>query len=79
MTAPDRPESPMHEPLAALEADLIDEYLRTRGHDPAALRVRTDAEARGLLRDASFYASMKLTEVETRAHYVQEIHRHGER
>ena len=69
---PDTP--PLEEPLAELERRLIDEYLRNLGHDPEALRQRGDAQARALLTDASQYAALKLTEVESRAHYVRNLH-----
>lgn len=62
------------DPFASLELRFIDEYLRLRGHDPETLRARTDPEARRLLTDASTYAATRLTEVESRAHYVHEMH-----
>jgi regulator of protease activity HflC (stomatin/prohibitin superfamily) len=62
------------DPFARLEAGLIDDYQRSRGYDPAALRARGDTEARRLLADASTYAAARLTEVESRAHYVHDIH-----
>jgi hypothetical protein len=65
---------PLEEPLAELERRLIDEYLRKAGHDPDALRARHDAEARKLLIDASVYAAAKLTEIESRSHYVRDLH-----
>ena len=61
-------------PLAQLERALIDEYIRARGQDPNALRAREDAAARALLVEASTYAAARLTEVESRAHYVHDIH-----
>ena len=69
---PDVP--PIKEPLADLERKLIDEYLRKAGHDPDALRARTDEAARKLLIDAAVHAAAKLTEVESRAHYVDDLH-----
>jgi hypothetical protein len=60
---------------ADLERTLINEYLRTLGHDPERLRDRDDAEAHRLLAQASTYAAGRLTEVEARAHYVHDIHR----
>jgi hypothetical protein len=69
---PDVP--PLEEPLAELERRLIDEYLRKQGHDPDALRARHDAAARKLLTEASVYAATKLTEIESRSHYVRELH-----
>ena len=65
---------PLEEPLAELERRLIDEYLRSAGHDPDALRARHDDAARKLLTDAAVYAATKLTEIESRSHYLREIH-----
>jgi regulator of protease activity HflC (stomatin/prohibitin superfamily) len=62
------------DPFASLETGFMSEYLRARGHDPEALRARGDAEARRLLVEASTYAAARLTEVECRAHYVQDMH-----
>lgn len=62
------------DPFARLELGLINDYLRALGHDPSALRARSDLEARHLLAQASTYAAARLTEVESRAHYVHEMH-----
>jgi hypothetical protein len=62
------------DPFARLELGLINDYLRSLGHDPDVLRGRTDSEARSLLTQASTYAAARLTEVESRAHYVHDIH-----
>ena len=62
------------DPFARLEQGLISDYLRALGHDPEALRARADDEARRLLAEASTYAGARLTEVESRAHYVHDIH-----
>ena len=64
---------PIEEPLAELERRLIDEYLRKLGHDPVVLRGRRDDEARKLLTAAAIYAASKLTEIESRSHYVREL------
>ena len=61
--------------LAELERTLISDYLRGRGHDLEALRDRDDAEAHLLLAEASTYAATRLTEVESRAHYLHDLHR----
>jgi hypothetical protein len=66
--------APLEEPLAELERQLIDEYLRSRGHDPDALRAMHDDASRKLLVEASTYAAGKLTEIESRSHLVQELH-----
>jgi hypothetical protein len=65
---------PLAYPFAQLERVLIDDYVRSHGHDPEALRGRDDPEAHRLLADASTYAATRLTEVESRAHYVHEMH-----
>ena len=72
--AVERDTPPLEEPLAKLERALIEEFLRAQGHDPVALRARTDAAAKAALRDAAIYAATRLTEVESRAHYINEIH-----
>jgi hypothetical protein len=74
MTQPQSDLPPLEEPLAALERRLIDEYIRGAGEDPEALRQRTDPAAHKLLAQASQHAALKLTEVESRAHYVRELH-----
>jgi hypothetical protein len=66
---------PIEEPLAELERQLIDEYLRGAGHDPEQLRARHDEPAaRALLTDAATYAASRLAEVEARSHYVRNLH-----
>jgi hypothetical protein len=65
---------PVEEPLADLEKRLIHDYLAGLGQDYRALQARDDDEARRWLSEAARYASGKLTEVETRAHYVQHLH-----
>jgi hypothetical protein len=67
------PERPVEEATAKLERALIDEFLRQRGHDPDVLRGRSDPTARTLLKEAALYASVKLTEVESRAHYLDDL------
>jgi hypothetical protein len=69
---PDVP--PLYEPQAQLERHLIDDYLLALGHYPDALRQRRDVAARTLLRAASQHAALRLTEVESRAHFVRDLH-----
>jgi hypothetical protein len=70
----ERDSPPLEEPLAKLELALIDEFLRARGYDPVVLRSRSDGAAKAALKDATIYAATRLTEVESRAHYIHEIH-----
>ena len=73
MTMPGNDCTPIEEPLAQLERDLIDAYIEDAGYDPAALRARDDSAARMLLAEASAHASARLTEVESRSHYVHSL------
>ena len=70
----ERPDRPPENPLAQLERAFIDEFLKLRGHSVTSLRELPEAEAHAIMREASLYASGKLTEVESRAHYVDEMH-----
>jgi hypothetical protein len=65
---------PLEESSAELERRLIEQYIRGLGHDPQVIRLRTDDDARKIMTDASQYAALKLTEVESRAHYVHDLH-----
>jgi hypothetical protein len=62
------------DPTEQLEEALIDEFLRARGHDRRSVHALPEDEARQVLRDASVYASSKLSAVEARAHYVHDLH-----
>jgi hypothetical protein len=66
--------TPLHEPLAELERELITAYVAGAGHDLPELLTRTDADAKRLLSDASRYASAKLSEIESRSHYLHRLH-----
>lgn len=66
--------TPLHEPLAELERELISAYVAGAGHDLAELLTRTDVDAKRLLSDASRYASAKLSEIEARSHYLHRLH-----
>jgi hypothetical protein len=67
----DRPQ--LEEPLAALERELITAYVSGAGESVESLRARTDERARRLLADASMYATSRLTEIESRLHYLREL------
>lgn len=64
----------LHDPLAELERHLISAYLAGAGHDLDALLARTDEDAKRLLAQASRYASAKMSEVESRSHYLHKLH-----
>jgi hypothetical protein len=70
----ERAEHAVEAPLGGLEQSLIEEYLRTRGYDAAALAALPPSERDAVLKSASIYASGRLMEVESRAHYLQDLH-----
>ena len=59
---------------AQLEQAFIAEFLERRGYTAEMLAAMPAADALALQRAASAYASARLAEVESRAHYVHEIH-----
>jgi hypothetical protein len=63
--------------LARFERALIDEFVRGRGYDPLKLQDLPEEERAALLKAASVYASGRLVEVETRSHFLQDIHAGG--
>jgi hypothetical protein len=68
----DRP--PLVDVTAELERAFISEYLVSHGYDPPALAALPHDAHEALLKEASLYASTKLSEVEARAHYIHDIH-----
>lgn len=69
----DRP--PVKSPDAGLERVFIDEFLEARGHTQRSVLELPPAEAESLLRAAAEHASLRLAEIESRARYIDEIHR----
>ena len=64
---------PLEEPLAQLERQLISAYVAGAGQDLQTLLARDDEDSRRLLAEASLYASARLTEVESRSHYLHKL------
>jgi len=64
---------PMEEPLAELERELRAAYVSGAGQDLQTLMARNDEQARQLLAEASQYVAGRLTEVESRAHYLRSL------
>jgi hypothetical protein len=62
------------DPASSLERAFIAEFLERHGHTQSTLHELPEAEAIPLLREASIYASARLSEVEARAHYIHDIH-----
>lgn len=63
--------------IADLERAFIDEFLQARGYTTATLHQLPAETATALLKDASVYACGRLTEVESRAHFVSDLHDAG--
>jgi hypothetical protein len=57
-----------------LERALIDTFVHARGFDAVKLAALSEHDRDALLKEASLYASAKLAEIESRAHYLHEIH-----
>lgn len=74
MIPKDQETPPIEEPLAELERQLIGAYLAGTGEDFHTLMVRGDEAARRLLAEASLYASDRLSEIESRSHYLRKLH-----
>jgi hypothetical protein len=74
MTTKDPDTRAMEDQSAHLELALIEQFIRARGHDPARLHDLPADERERLQKDAATYAAGKLAEVESRAHFVHELH-----
>lgn len=61
-------------PQSTLEKMLLEEYLEGKGYRLEDLKNLPPAEAQALMKEACAYASMKLAEVESKAHFRREIH-----
>ena len=59
---------------AYLEWAYLEEYLRSVGYSLEQLHQLPSARAKAIMRDASLFASMRLSEVEARSHLVEELH-----
>ena len=70
------PKCPQSNPHSKLERAFIQEFLERLGYSFESLKALPETEANAILKDAAQYASGRLTEVETRAHLVEDLH-HG--
>lgn len=70
----DRSDKAGDDPLAQLERAFITEFLQGRGYGLSTLRDLPATQANALMKEASLYASGRLSEVESRAHLVDELH-----
>lgn len=65
---------PVEDRNALLEKSLIEEYLQQKGYSHEALKTLPAEIFERLMKEASQYASLKMEEVESRAHLVHELH-----
>jgi hypothetical protein len=70
----DTASSALEPPLGSLERKLIVEFLQLRGYDPQTIDKVPEPERHAILTEASIYASSRLTEIESRSHFVHELH-----
>jgi hypothetical protein len=61
------------ETQAAFERALMDEYLREQGHTRHSMATLPPDRRAALLRGATAFATLRLAEIESRAHFVDEI------
>jgi len=61
------------DPYGPLECALMDEFLAERGHTLQSVGRLPVPERRELLRSAASYATLRLAEIEARAHYVGDL------
>jgi hypothetical protein len=71
--AVDLPPFPEPAPNAALERQLIAEFLAAHGHTLRSVTRLPAAEREQLLRDAAACATLRLAEIEARAHLIDEM------
>jgi hypothetical protein len=74
MTWNDTASSALQPPLGSLERKLIAEFLQSRGYALETMDSVPEAERHAVLTEASTYASSRLTEIESRSHFVHELH-----
>jgi hypothetical protein len=67
----------LDESKVALENALIEEYLLDQGYSLEKLKKLPERVVKQLMKEASRYASLKLGEMEARAHLAKEIHDDG--
>ena len=65
---------PIEDRNALIEKALIEEYLQTKGYSLKDLKNLSREIADKLMKEASQYASLKLEEVQSRAHFIKELH-----
>ena len=65
---------PIEDRSALLENALIEEYLKEKGYSHEDLKKLPAELVEKLMKEASQFASLKMEEVQARAHFVKELH-----
>ncbi len=65
---------PVEDRNALLERALIKEYLFEKGYSLEDIKKMPAGVVEKLMKEASQYASLKMEEVEARAHFIKELH-----
>ncbi len=73
-TQPNQDVEPIEDPNAMMEKALIEEFLKQNGYTHDDLKKLPAELVEKLMKEASQYASLKMEEVEARAHFVKELH-----
>ena len=64
----------MEDPNALLENALIKEYLKEKGYSHEDLKKLPADLIEKLMKEATQYASLKMEEVQARAHFINDLH-----
>ena len=65
---------PMEDPNTLLENALIKEYLKEKGYSHEDLKKLPADLVEKLMKEATQYASLKMEEVQARAHFINDLH-----
>ncbi len=72
----ERIEVATEDPEAKLERALMEEFLRRNKHSFSDLALLSPDERNRLLDQAAKYADERLAEIDARAHYIGDLHKH---
>lgn len=61
-------------PQSVMEKSLLEAYLQQKGYQLADLANMPEAHAKALMTEACLYASLKMAQVESTAHFREKIH-----
>ena len=64
----------MQDPQEKLEKMYLEEFLHSKGHTWTSVAALPEVERKKILTEASTYVSIKLAEMESKAHVIEELH-----